>query len=168
MPNQISFPAKLWPCSVLKRRHNREGASPSTLVPHFFRITSLQRFLTCFPLDSSGFSHMSEWLWVPTFCPGQGQSQPGEFVPNSLRKVPELTSHSVSLGWETWLPLTELCSYLLFLQALEAKKKRSNPDYMSILEVCELSLSAEQAKISIRLLTKTKEHSSILVHMEVE
>lgn len=168
MPNQISFPAKLWPCSVLKRRHNREGASPSTLVPHFFRITSLQRFLTCFPLDSSGFSHMSEWLWVPTFCPGQGQSQPGEFIPNSLRKVPELASHSVSLGWETWLPLTELCSYLLFLQALEAKKKRSNPDYMSILEVCELSLSAEQAKISIRLLTKTKEHSSILVHMEVE
>lgn len=48
---------------------------------------------------------MSEWFWVPTFCPGQGQSQPGEFIPNLLRKAPELASHSVSLGWETRLPL---------------------------------------------------------------
>lgn len=39
---------------------------------------------------------------------------------------------------------------------------------MSILKVYELSLSAEQAKIFVRLLTKTKELSSILVHVKVE
>lgn len=104
---QISFSAKLWPRGVLKRRLNREGAAPFTLVPHFFGISSTQCSLTCFPLDSAGFPHMSEWLWVPTFCPGQGQSQPGEFIPNLLRKAPELASRSVSLGWETRLPLIQ-------------------------------------------------------------
>lgn len=124
MPNQISFPAKLWPCSVLKRRLNREGASPSTLVPHFFRITCLQCSLTCFPLDSLGFSHMSDWLWVPTFCPGQGQSQPGELIPNLLRKVPELSSHSVSLGWETRLPLTQSCAATCYFHRHLKQKRR--------------------------------------------
>lgn len=103
---------------------------------------------------------MSYWLWVATFSLSQCHRQAGEFISNTLGLAPELTSSSVALGWKTRLLLTrsEAYSCLLFSQGLEAKKKAgSNSAYTDILKVYKLSLSAEQAKIFIRLLSKTKD-----------
>lgn len=106
---------------------------------------------------------MSDWLWVATFSLSQCHRQAGDFISNMLGLTPELASSSVALGWKTRLPptLSEVYGCLLFSQGLEAKRKKgSNSAYTDILKVYKLSLSAEQAKISIRLLSKTKEELS--------
>lgn len=105
---------------------------------------------------------MSDWLWVATFSLSQCHRQASEFISNTLGLAPELASSSVALGRKTRLTLmlSEVYGCLLFSQQLEAKKKGSNSAYTNILELYKLSLSTEQAKISIRLLSKTKEELS--------